>query len=119
MAAWAPGGGVFSLGVRVTWEAGVAVGREGGKGQLAPVLWLKSQSLGKTICVWGSAVVTSGVRVSWVKGRGRKSQMQDPALLLSGIDYLENSLQKRKWMFVKFSGNIQSYNEVAVRFYSP
>lgn len=91
---------MFSLGVRVAWEAGVPVeeapGRclEGGKGQLAPVLWLKSQSLGKTICVWGSAVVTSGVRVGWVKGRGRKPQMQDPALLLSGTDYLENSLQK-------------------------
>lgn len=43
MAAWAPGGGVFSLGVRVSWELRVAVEWRGGKGQLAPDLWLKSE----------------------------------------------------------------------------
>lgn len=51
VAAWAPGGGVFSLGVRVAWELRVAVGWRGGKGHLAPVLWLKSGGLGKTTCV--------------------------------------------------------------------
>lgn len=60
---------IFTGGESVLGARG-SLGWRGGKGQLAPVLWLKSESLGKTTCVRGSHVRSEG----W---QGERERQQD------------------------------------------
>lgn len=107
------------MGMRVARELGVIVGWRGAKGQLAPDLWLQSEFGQHHLCLglYGCHVRSE----SWLGGRERQQnhECRTPPCHSQGMDYPGNSLQEGKWMLVKLSGNIQSYNGVAVAFFSP
>lgn len=84
---------IFTGGERGLGAHGGCGGR-GGKGQLAPVLWLKSESLGKTICVWGSVVRSEGWLGERERQQNRECRIQ--SCCSQRTDYLGSSLQEGK-----------------------
>lgn len=98
-----------------------AQGGSGGdrrKGPFGPSLVAQIRELGKTSCVW-----VSGYHVrseGWLGEREREQnhECRIQSCCSQRIDYLGSSSQEGKEMSVKFSGNIQSCNGVAVGFFA-